>query len=54
MSLLSHLEERIDEDILKEYKLYSTDSMSKNQLDWARNRYYDALWVVLKREYDNE
>lgn len=52
MSLVSYLEQQIDQEILEEYNLYSVDSMSPNQLDWARQQYYRALWNILRREME--
>ena len=52
MSLLTYLEQQIDQDILDREELTSTDQMRPNDLQWKREQYYRALWAVLDKEIE--
>lgn len=50
MDLLEFIEGKIDEQIKSDYDIYSLDSMTGSQLVWAREKYYLALWKVVKEK----
>ena len=51
ITLTSYLEQQIEKDICERHDVYSTDSLSANQLDWLREQYLRALWELIKERH---